>query len=284
MSLSGSRSARTRTTLRNGAIAVLSVAMLVPLYIVVVNAFKPQQEILLSPLGFDPATATTQFLQDAWTNPNFPVVSGYAVTLFLVVACNVVAIGVSVPTAYVIARTPTVLFRVLLMFFVAGMFIPAQIILVPAIFVLKALHLMGTLPGLVLFMSSTMIPFTLFIFTGYIRMLPRSLDEAAAIDGASQQRVLWRIVFPLMKPIVATAFILNALSAWNDFVSPQLILGPGSSFRTITTGVYAAVSSYTTNYEIVFPTLLLAVVPILLIFVLMQRHVMSGLSAGAVKG
>ncbi|MEU2200472.1 carbohydrate ABC transporter permease [Isoptericola sp. NPDC019482] len=284
MSLSGSRSARTRTTLRNGAIALLSVAMLVPLYIVVVNAFKPQQEILLSPLGFDPATATTQFLQDAWTNPNFPVVSGYAVTLFLVVACNVVAIGVSVPTAYVIARTPTVLFRVLLMFFVAGMFIPAQIILVPAIFVLKALHLMGTLPGLVLFMSSTMIPFTLFIFTGYIRMLPRSLDEAAAIDGASQQRVVWRIVFPLMKPIVATAFILNALSAWNDFVSPQLILGPGSSFRTITTGVYAAVSSYTTNYEIVFPTLLLAVVPILLIFVLMQRHVMSGLSAGAVKG
>jgi raffinose/stachyose/melibiose transport system permease protein len=272
------------TVVRSGAVAILSVAMLVPLYIVVVNAFKPQQEILLTPLGIDFGTATTEFLKAAWVNTNFPVLEGYAVTLFLVAACNLVAIGVSVPTAYVIARTPTTIFRLLLMFFVAGMFIPAQIIVVPAIFVLKALNLMGTVPGLVLFMSSTMIPFTLFIFTGYIRMLPRSLDEAAAIDGASRHRVLWFILFPLMKPIVATAFILNALSAWNDFVSPQLILGPGSQFKTITTGVYAAVSSYTTNYEIVFPTLLLAVTPILVIFVLMQRHVMSGLSAGAVKG
>jgi raffinose/stachyose/melibiose transport system permease protein len=272
------------TVVRSGAVAILSVAMLVPLYIVVVNAFKPQQEILLTPLGIDFGTATTEFLKAAWVNTNFPVLEGYAVTLFLVAACNLVAIGVSVPTAYVIARTPTTIFRLLLMFFVAGMFIPAQIIVVPAIFVLKALNLMGTVPGLVLFMSSTMVPFTLFIFTGYIRMLPRSLDEAAAIDGASRHRVLWFILFPLMKPIVATAFILNALSAWNDFVSPQLILGPGSQFKTITTGVYAAVSSYTTNYEIVFPTLLLAVTPILVIFVLMQRHVMSGLSAGAVKG
>ncbi|MFI2488931.1 carbohydrate ABC transporter permease [Promicromonospora kroppenstedtii] len=273
-----------RTALRVGLVAVLSIAMLVPMYIMVVNAFKPQQEILLSPLGFDLATLTTEHIAAAWQNTSFPVVEGYAVTLFLVLACNVVAIGASVPAAYTIARTPTPLFRFLLFFFVAGMFVPAQIILVPAIFVLKALGLMGTLAGLVLFMSSTMIPFTLFIFSGYIRMLPRSLDEAASIDGAGRQRILWTIVFPLMRPIVATAFILNALSAWNDFVSPQLILGPGSQFRTITTGVYAAVSTYTTNYEIVFPTLLLAVVPILLIFVLMQRHIMGGLSAGAVKG
>lgn len=278
----------TGTTIRSRArvavVAVLSAAMMVPLYIMVVNAFKPQQEILLSPLGLDFATATTEHLVAAWQSTSFPVVQGYAVSLFLVLACNLVAIGTSVPAAYAIARTPKTLFRFLLFFFVAGMFIPTQIILVPAIFVLKALGLMGTLPGLVLFMAATMIPFTLFIFSGYIRMLPRSLDEAAAIDGASRQRILWTIIFPLMRPIVATAFILNALSAWNDFVSPQLILGPGSELRTITTGVYAAVSTYTTNYEIVFPTLLLAVTPILLIFAIMQRHVIGGLSTGAIKG
>lgn len=278
----------TGTTIRSAArvtvVAVLAAAMLVPMYIMAVNAFKPQQEILLSPLGLDLATATTDFIKAAWQSTTFPVAKGYAVSLFLVVACNVVAIGTSVPAAYAIARTPTTLFRFLLFFFVAGMFIPTQIILVPAIFALKALGLMGTLPGLVLFMSATMIPFTLFIFSGYIRVLPRSLDEAAAIDGASRQRILWTIIFPLMRPIVATAFILNALSAWNDFVSPQLILGPGSELRTITTGVFAAVSSYTTNYEIVFPTLLLAVAPILLIFAVMQRHIIGGLSTGAVKG
>ena len=278
------RRAQTPARIRVTFVAVLSALMLVPMYIMVVNAFKPQQEILRTPLGLDPSTASTDYLAAAWSNTSFPIVEGYAVTLFLVVACNVVAIGTAIPAAYVIARTPKALFRFLLLFFLAGMFIPPQIILVPAILVLKSLGLMGTIPGLVLFMSATMVPFTLFIFTGYVRMLPRSLDEAASIDGAGRQRTLWTIVFPLMKPIVATAFILNALSAWNDFVSPQLILGPGSDFKTITTGVYAAVSSYSTNYEIVFPTLLLAVVPILLIFIGMQRFIMSGLATGAIKG
>jgi raffinose/stachyose/melibiose transport system permease protein len=270
--------------IRVAVVAVLCAAMLVPMYIMVVNAFKPQQEILRSPLGLDFSTATTEYLSAAWESTTFPVIEGYAVSLFLVLACNAVAICVSVLGAYAIARTPKPLFAFLLMLFVAGMFVPAQIILVPAIFVLKALGLMGTFPGLVLFMSATMIPFTLFVFSGYIRMLPKSLDDAAAIDGAGRQRILWTIIFPLMRPIVATAFILNALSAWNDFVSPQLILGPGSQFRTITTGVYAAVSTYSTNYEIVFPTLLLAVAPILLIFAIMQRHIIGGLSSGAVKG
>lgn len=278
------RSARISNTIRVVFLSILFLAMLVPMYIMVVNAFKPQQEILLSPLGIDPSTATTEFLEAAWNSTQFPVIEGYIFTIFLVLACNLVAIGFSIPAAYVIARTPGILFAMLLMFFVAGMFIPAQIILVPAVFVLKSLGLMGTIPGLILFMSASMIPFTLFIFSGYIRMLPKALDEAASIDGAGRLRVIWTIIFPLMKPIVATAFILNALSAWNDFVSPQLILGPGSQSKTITTGVYAAVSSYATNYEIVFPTLLLAVAPIIVIFIAMQRFILGGLAAGSVKG
>ncbi|GAB3536893.1 carbohydrate ABC transporter permease [Arthrobacter tecti] len=278
------RSRTISNAIRIGFLSLLSLAMLVPMYIMVINAFKPQQEILLSPLGIDFGTASTEYIQAAWNSAQFPVIEGYLFTIFLVLACNALAIGLSIPAAYVIARTPGLVFAGLLMFFVAGMFIPAQIILVPAIFVLKALGLMGTVTGLVFFMSASMIPFTLFIFSGYIRMLPRTLDEAAAIDGAGRFRVIWTIFFPLMKPIVATAFILNALSAWNDFVSPQLILGPGSQLKTITTGVYAAVSSYSTNYEIVFPTLLLAVAPIIVIFIVMQRFILGGLAAGAVKG
>lgn len=274
----------TSNIVRVTVLSLLAAAMLVPLYILVISAFKPQQEVLLSPLTLDPATATTEFIAAAWNSDQFPVIDSYIFTLLLVAACNIVAIGVSVPAAYAIARTPGIVFTIVLMFFVAGMFIPAQIILVPTVFVLKAVGLMGTFPGLVLFMSATMIPFTLFIFSGFIRMIPRALDEAAVIDGASRLRVIFSVIFPLMKPIVATAFVLNALSAWNDFVSPQLILGPGSEHKTITTGVYAAVSSYSTNYEIVFPTLLLAIAPILLIFIVMQRFIMNGLATGAVKG
>ncbi|MGW0817442.1 carbohydrate ABC transporter permease [Streptomyces viridiviolaceus] len=271
-------------TVRVAFICLVSLGMLVPMYLLVVNAFKSQQEILANPFTPNLGTATFQHLADAWNNPDFSILKGYGVTLALVLGVNVLALAVCAPAAYALARTPKPLSRLLLFFFIAGMFIPTQVILVPVIFVLRAIGLMGTLPGLILFMTATTIPFTLFVFFGYIRVLPRSLDEAAAIDGAGRYRTLWRVILPLMRPIIATVFILNSLSVWNDFASPQMILGPGSGVYTVTTGVYAAVGQYSTDYTKVFPTLLLAVIPILVIFIVMQRHIMSGLAAGAVKG
>jgi raffinose/stachyose/melibiose transport system permease protein len=266
------------------AVTGLCLVMLVPMYLLVVNAFKDQRDIVTRPFSLVPGELTFEHLAAAWNNPDFDILFGYGVTFVLVACVNVLAIGVCGPAAYAIARSPRPVFRVALLFFISGMFIPTQVILVPVIFVLRALGLMATFPGLVLFMASTTVPFTIFVFTGFIRMLPVSLDEAAAMDGAGPYRTLWRIILPLMKPIIATVFILNSLSVWNDFASPQLILGPGSGLYTVTTGVYASVGEYSADYTQVFPTLLLAVLPILVVFVLTQRWVMSGLAAGAVKG
>ncbi|ONK09622.1 carbohydrate ABC transporter permease [Streptomyces sp. MP131-18] len=278
------RSSRPATALRVAFLGVLCLFMLIPLYLLVINAFKSQQDILTNPFTIDLSRATTEYLGAAWNSPEFSIPKGYAITLALLVCVNVLSIGLCVPAAHVLARTPRPLFRAILMFFVAGMFIPTQVILIPVIFVLRGLGLMSTFPGLVLFMTATTVPFTLFVFTGFVRVLPRALDEAAAIDGAGRHYTVWRIIFPLMRPIVATAFILNSLSVWNDFASPQVILGPGSGIYTVTTGVYAAVGQYSADYTRVFPTLLLAVIPILVIFVATQRHLMRGLAAGSVKG
>lgn len=266
------------------AVTGLCLVMLVPMYLLVVNAFKDQRDIVSRPFSLVPGDLTVEHLVNAWNNPDFDIAFGYGVTFALVACVNVLAIAVCAPAAYAIARSPRPVFRVALLFFISGMFIPTQVILVPVIFVLRALGLMATFPGLVLFMASTTVPFTIFVFTGFIRLLPVSLDEAAAMDGAGPYRTLWRIILPLMKPIVATVFILNSLSVWNDFASPQLILGPGSGLYTVTTGVYASVGEYSADYTQVFPTLLLAVLPILVVFVVTQRWVMSGLAAGAVKG
>ncbi|CAM5232450.1 Carbohydrate ABC transporter permease OS=Streptomyces tendae OX=1932 GN=GUR47_35395 PE=3 SV=1 [Streptomyces tendae] len=278
------KSLTSAATVRVAFVSLVSLGMLVPMYLLVVNAFKSQQEILANPFSPGFGSATFRYLADAWNNPDFSIPKGYGVTIALVLCVNALAMAVCAPAAYVLARTPKPVARLLLFFFIAGMFIPTQVILVPVIFVLRAIGLMGTLPGLILFMTATTIPFTLFVFFGYIRVLPRSLDEAAAIDGAGRYRTLWRIILPLMRPIIATVFILNSLSVWNDFASPQMILGPGSGVYTVTTGVYAAVGQYSTDYTKVFPTLLLAVIPILVTFIVMQRHIMSGLAAGAVKG
>ncbi|WP_114558386.1 carbohydrate ABC transporter permease [Desertihabitans aurantiacus] len=266
------------------SVVAICALMLVPMYLLVVNAFKDQQDIVSRPFALDPGSMTLEHLAAAWSNPDFDIAFGYAVTTALVLCVNIVSIGVCLPAAYVIARSSRRIFRVALLFFIAGMFVPTQVVLVPVIFVLRALGLMATFPGLVLFMASTTIPFTVFVFTGFIRMLPPTLDEAAAIDGAGRYGTLGRVIMPLMAPIIATVFILNSLSVWNDFASPQLILGPGSGLYTVTTGIYASVGEYSANYTRVFPTLLLAVLPILVVFVLTQRWVMSGLTAGSIKG
>ncbi|WP_427890686.1 carbohydrate ABC transporter permease [Kribbella sp. GL6] len=270
-----------------GRIAFLvptSVLMLVPMYLLVVSAFKSQQDILAHPFSLSPDQLTTQYLKKAATNPDFNIVKGYAVTILFVVSVNVLSVALAGPVSYVIARRGEKRYRMLLLLFVAGTFIPSQVLVIPVVYTLKFLGLMGTIPGFVLFETTLTLPFSIFLYAGYIMTVPASLDEAAAVDGAGKHRVFWSIVFPLMKPAVVTMVILNTFSVWNDFVNPQIILGPGSGLYTVTTGVYAAVSQYSTDYTVVFPTLLLAVAPLLVVFVLLQRHVISGLTAGATKG
>ncbi|WP_372351246.1 carbohydrate ABC transporter permease [Streptomyces sp. KL116D] len=264
-------------------LAIVATIMLVPLYVLVVNAFKSQSQILTDPFGL-PASGTLEPIRRALQGEEFDLVRGYAVTLLFVVCVNVLSIALAGPVAYVIARSPRRRFRALMLFFLAGTFIPSQVLVIPVVYVLKTVGLMGTVRGFVLFETVLTLPFSVFLYAGYITTVPRALDEAAALDGCGRNRTFWRIVFPLMRPVVATMVILNTFSVWNDFVNPQIILGPGSGLYTVTTGVYAAVSQYQTDYTVVFPTLLLAVAPLIVFFVLMQRHIISGLAAGATRG
>ncbi|WP_432878984.1 carbohydrate ABC transporter permease [Kribbella sp. CA-245084] len=275
---------RTKGWGRVAFMVLVSVLMLVPMYLLVVSAFKSQQDILAHPFSLSPDQLTTQYLKKAATNPDFNILKGYAVTILFVVSVNVLSVALAGPVSYVIARRSERRYRMLLLLFVAGTFIPSQVLVIPVVYTLKFLGLMGTIPGFVLFETTLTLPFSIFLYAGYIMTIPVSLDEAAAVDGAGKHRVFWSIVFPLMKPAVVTMVILNTFSVWNDFVNPQIILGPGSGLYTVTTGVYAAVSQYSTDYTVVFPTLLLAVAPLLVVFVLLQKHVISGLTAGATKG
>ncbi|NGN62997.1 carbohydrate ABC transporter permease [Streptomyces sp. A7024] len=258
--------------------------MLIPLYVLVVNAFKSQQEILTSPFGLPAGGPDFSYLQKVFENKQFNIMRGYGVTLLFVVCVNVLSIALAGPAAYVIARSAKRRYRALMLFFLAGTFIPSQVLVIPVVYVLKTLGLMGTIRGFVLFETVLTLPFSIFLYAGYIATIPRELDQAAAVDGAGRIRTFWRIIFPLMRPVVATMVILNTFSVWNDFVNPQIILGPGSGLYTVTTGVYAAVSQYQTDYTVVFPTLLVAIAPLLVFFVFMQRHIISGLTAGASKG
>ncbi|MGD8169808.1 carbohydrate ABC transporter permease [Herbiconiux sp. P16] len=265
-------------------LSLFGLFMIVPLYLLVSNAFKSQQDIIGSPFGWPAGGFSFDHVWAALTSPDFNVVRSYGVTIFFVLAVNLLTVVVCGPAAYVIARGVARRQRLLLLVLLAGLFIPGQVLLIPVIYVLKTIGLMGTIPGFLLFETTLTIPITVFLFVANIQTIPRELDEAARIDGASRFGTFWRVIFPLMRPAVATAIILNAIGVWADFVNPQVILGPSTGIYTVTTGIYAAISKYATDFTLVYPNLLLAIVPIIVFFVVMQKRIVGGLTAGAIKG
>ncbi|WP_323747694.1 carbohydrate ABC transporter permease [Catenulispora rubra] len=266
------------------AVLVLVLAMVGPLFLMVTNAFKSQHDITTEPFGWPTHGFSLKYVGSALTSPDFNVVAAYGVTLLFVVAINVLNLLVVGPASYAIARGTRRYHRIVMLVLLAGLFIPSQTLVIPVIYVLKVLGLMGTIPGFLLFETTLTVPTTVFLFVAFVQTVPRELDEAAKIDGASRYGTFWRVIFPLMRPVVATAMVLNSVGVWTDFVNPQFILGPQSGVYTVTTGVYAAISRLSTDYTVVYPNMLLATAPVIVFYVLMQRRIIGGLTSGAIKG
>jgi raffinose/stachyose/melibiose transport system permease protein len=272
---------------RTGRIALtvlLILVMVVPLYLLVTNAFKSQADILNHPFTWPANGFSFEYMWRALTSTDFNVVGAYGVTLLFVVIVNILSLLVVGPAAYSIARGTAKYHRVALLVLLAGLFIPGSTIVIPVIFVLKTIGLIGTVPGFFLFEVTLTVPTTLFLFVAFIQSIPRELDEAARMDGATRYGTFWRVIFPLMRPVVATAVILNSMFVWGDFVDPQFLLGPTSGVYTVTTGVYAAISKLSTDYTMVYPNMLLAAAPVVIFYVFMQKRIIGGLTSGAIKG
>ncbi|WP_101783275.1 carbohydrate ABC transporter permease [Nonomuraea indica] len=270
--------------IRIALLTLLFAVMTVPVYLLLVNSFKSQQDIQSSPFALPFARVSLEYLEAAIHSPQYNVLRSYGFTLLLVVAVDVLCILFAGPAAYVIARSLKRRTQILLLFFLAGTFIPSAALIVPLIHVLRAIGLGNTVTGLILHDVAMTLPVSIFLFVGFIRTVPRDIDHAAAIDGAGRLRTYWQVIFPLTRPAVITVLILNSIGIWNDFISPQILLSPGSGTYTVTTAIYAGISQYSTDMTKVFPNLLLAVAPVIIFFVYMQRHIISGLTVGALKG
>ncbi|WP_431279571.1 carbohydrate ABC transporter permease [Leifsonia poae] len=273
-----------RRTGRTIMVVLVVLVMVVPLYLLVTNAFKSQHDITTQPFGWPSEGFSFEYLWRALTSPDFNVVAAYGITLLFVVVVNVLCLVIVGPAAYAISRGTAKYHRAVLLVLLAGLFIPGSTIVIPVIFVLKTIGLIGTVAGFFLFEVTLTIPTTLFLFVAFIQSIPRELDEAARIDGASRVGTFWRVIFPLMKPVVATAVILNSMFVWGDFVNPQFLLGPTSGVYTVTTGIYAAISKLSTDFTMVYPNMLLAAAPVVIFYIFMQKRIIGGLTSGAIKG
>ncbi len=266
--------------IKNILVFVFAMLYIAPLYIAVVNSVKPYNEIIKSPLSL-PAVFTLQNFKDAFDRSNMPEL--YKNSIMITVSAVVLLVLLTSMAAYIIARRTGPVYRGLYVFSLAGIMIPPVVTLIPSIQTLSALRLLYTMPGLLLFYAGTYFSTTIFLYVNFIKTIPQSLDESAFIDGANPFTTFFRIIFPLIKPCTASAVIFLGMWIWNDFLNPMYILGFRGG-RTITTGIYNAIGAHTSMWNLVFANVMLASLPIIILYLSMQKLFMQGLTSGAVKG
>ncbi|GAA4966905.1 carbohydrate ABC transporter permease [Kineococcus glutinatus] len=264
---------------RTAVMAVLAALVAVPLYYVVVNTFKTQAEMSSSPLALPSRLYLDNYVEVFGT---VPLVASFANTLVITVASVAVMLLVGAMAAYTMVVRSSRFNTVLGLCLLAAFVIPGQSTLIPLYRFLVGIGLIDTLTGLVLLYSAGSI-FCYFLIQGYMRTLPFEIIEAARIDGAGPWQIFWRIVLPLVRPILITVGVFQTMWVWNDFITPNVFL-TSSANRTIVLQVYSAVGQFSTDWPSFMTLSVLAIAPVVVFFVFTQRHIVAGLIGGAVKG
>ncbi|WP_424533314.1 carbohydrate ABC transporter permease [Sphaerisporangium viridialbum] len=267
---------KARTFLLELVMIAVAVAFLFPVYALVTLSLKDPEQISRAPLA-PPAPPTTDNFSSAWSSAALgpSLVNSTLITVVSLVA--LIALGSF--AAYFLARAQSRLGYGLYILFLLGIVLPFQLGMIPLYRLVTDLGLIGTHLGMIVFYTGVQLPFTVFLYTGFIRALPRDYANAAQIDGASHLTAFTKVVFPLLRPITGTVLILNAVFIWNDFFTPLLYLG-GSGFETVPVSVFSFVGQYVSDYGLVFAGLVLGALPIVVVFLVLQRYVIKGFSSG----
>lgn len=195
------------------------------------------------------------------------------------VASVALIICISAMAAYPLARVTRAWSRLAYWAIMIGLLLPFQLGLIPLYTTIRDLHLLGTLWSLVIFYAGMQVPFSTFLYTGFLRALPADYEEAAMIDGAGSLRTFWRVVFPQLGPVTGTVLILNAVFTWNDFLTPLLYLS-GTTKETLPVAVFSFVGQYVSQWNLVFAGLVISIVPVLAVYFVLQRSIIRGFSGG----
>ncbi|MFC7550868.1 carbohydrate ABC transporter permease [Plantactinospora sp. GCM10030261] len=258
---------------------VLSLTVLIPLYFAIVTALKTPDE--LGGAGFaPPADPRLANFADAWRLTNFP--NAALNSALITVGAVVLTLLTNSMVAYAISRNMhRRLFRGLFYYFVSALFVPFPIIMLP-VAKQTALLAMDNQVGLIFLYVVYGLALNVFIYVGYLNSVPRELEEAAFTEGAGIWTTFWRVIFPLLGPINATVGILTCLWAWNDFLLPLVILSSPDA-QTLPLVQYVFQGQFSTNYTVAFASYLMALAPMVLVYVIAQRWVISGVMRGSIK-
>ncbi|MEQ3338234.1 carbohydrate ABC transporter permease [Clostridium butyricum] len=257
---------------------LISLLVIIPMVVLFLNSFKSQSE----------SNRMSLSLPKEWIFSNYKTVieQGKLITSFLnsllYSASSVIIIVILVAAAaFVISRNRKGINNFIYYFILSGIAIPINNVALMK--VLQALNLVNTRVGVILIYAAINIPLSLFLSYGFISTIPREVDEAAIIDGCGPIDLFFRIILPLLKPIISTLFVLNFMAVWNDFTMPLYYLNNSSKWP-MTLAVYNFFGTFENSWNLVSADIILTLLPVLIVFIVGQKYIVGGVSAGSVKG
>ena len=261
------------------AIIVSFVIFVVPFLFMIVNALKTRQDASDLQFSWPAQVRFVENFQEVITSRDYMLIIAFINSAILTVASVAILVVLSAMVAYVLQRrrsrwNPLINFLVL-----SGLIMPPAV--VPTIWVLQGLGLFRTMPGLILVEVAFGVSFCILLFRAFISSIPRDIDEAATIDGAGSVRLFFRVIFPLLRPVAITVIVVQAVNIFNDFQHPLYFL-PGEP--TVQLTVYNFSSQFSSQYNLLFMDILLITIPPLIMFLIFNRQIVAGMTAGGVKG
>ena len=273
-------------------IAVLIAAYtLFPFLLVLINTARPNNNIVANPISLEGASFATlrANLSNVINNSNFVFWNAFGTSAIITIVSLALLALLGAMAAWVICRNKTKWSTAIYMTFIASMIIPFQVVMLPLISTFRdvgnfiGISMLQSIPGIVFAYLGFGGAMTVFILTGFIKGIPYELEEAAAIDGCSPEGTFFRIIFPLLKPTVTTVTVLNGMWIWNDYLLPSLMLGQNGKVKTLPVAVQAFVGSYVKQWDLILTAALLAIIPMIVIFLIAQKQIINGMVEGAIK-
>lgn len=265
---------------------VVSLIHLAPLYLLLVNSFKSREELYDNVLSL-PKSWSVKYYVTAIERMNF--VTSFLNSLFITVVATTLIVLLAAMTAWVLARNDDRWWAKLIFFtFIATMLIPFQTIMMPliqffgSIDTATGLKFINSRSGLIFMYIGFGASMSVFLYHGFIKTIPYSLEEAAYMDGASKWSVFWRVIFPMLRPITNTVVILNVIWIWNDYLLPSLVLAD-EGLRTIPLSTFSFFGQFTIQWNLAMAGLLLTILPVIIFYAFAQRNIIRGVADGAVK-
>jgi raffinose/stachyose/melibiose transport system permease protein len=258
---------------------LISFVMLYPVLLIINISLKSLGEYYTNPIGLVEAPVFANYTK-VWNDLN--VLTRFFVTLVLSGTSSVITVAFAALAAYPISRMHFKSSNRLYNFILASIFFPGS--LIANITLMKdILGIYGTPFSLILIWSIGGMQIYTFMFVGFLKQIPRELEEAAVVDGAGYFQIFFRVIAPLLKPIIATTFVLKIIGTWNDFLNPFIYIS-NPDLRTLATGLYTYMGQFSSQWNYLSSAIVLVALPMVVLYLFVQKYIIEGVAAGAIKG